>query len=205
MRKEHCFAVAFLLLLVVPLEGQVAPSAQGTQTPLRFWVGASISTFNPDYGCVNNSPVSCWNHHLIGVSPYLDTNYFAFDRVGVEAEARLLLWHGPATLIESSYLAGPRVRLYSSRDLNFAGKFLVGRASLDVPDHLLGGGGYFAYAPGAEIDYRLARHVAARVEYEYQRWPAYPCFKCGSGGVGGLTPNGFSFGVSYALPTSRTE
>ncbi len=127
MRKKLYFAVAFLLSLV-PLEGQVAPSAQGTRTPVSFWVGASISTFNPDYGCANSSPVSCWNHHLIGVSPYLDTNFFAFDRIGAEAEAHLLLWHGPATLIQTSYLVGPRVRLYSSRSLNLTGKFLVGRA-----------------------------------------------------------------------------
>ena len=200
MRKQFYFVAAFPLLLV-PLAAQVHPAAEGGETGINLWIGASVSTFNPDYGCTNGSPFSCWDHHLIGVGPYLDTNYFLFDRVGAEGEVRLMLWHGPATLIENSYLAGPRVRLFRTRDLNLNGKFLVGRASLDVPDHLLGGGSYFAYAPGVAIDYRVAKHIAARVEYEYQRWPAYKSFRGGSSGTGGLTPNGFSFGISYAIPS----
>jgi hypothetical protein len=116
----------------------------------------------------------------------------------------MLLWHGPGTLIQTSYLGGPRVWLIRHRDLNLVGKFLVGQAHLDVPGLLLGAGSYFAYAPGIAIDYRVARHVAARVEYEYQIWPGYKSFKGGSGGRGGLTPNGFSFGVSYAIPSPHS-
>src|SRR5579864_8672798 len=197
MPKKLYSAAAFLLLLV-PLTAQVVPSAEGARTPVSFWVGASFSTFNPDYGCANSSPFSCWDRHLIGVGTYLDTNYFLFDRLGTEGEVRLLLWHGPATLIENSYLAGPRVRLLRTRDLSIAGKFLLGRASLDVPGHLLGGGSYFAYAPGVATDYRLTRYLAARVEYEYQRWPSYKPFRGGSNGLGGLTPSGFSFGITGA-------
>lgn len=201
MQKLLYLFLAFPLLLV-PSAAQVAPSAEGSRTGVSFWVGASVATFNPDYGCRNGSPFTCWDHHLIGVGPYLDTNYFLHDRIGIEGEARLLLWNGPATLVQTSYLAGPRVRLFRGRELSVAGKFLVGRASLDVPGHAIGGGGYFAYAPGLQIDYRLTRHVAARVEYEYQRWPGYPPFK---GGGGGLTPNGFSFGLSYAIQGAHSE
>src|SRR6266567_1619159 len=202
MLKKFYFAAAFLLVMV-PLAAQVPPAAEGGRAGISLWIGASISTFNPDYGCPNSSPFSCWEHHLIGVGPYLDTNYFLFDRIGAEGEARLLLFHGPGTLIETSYLAGPRMRLFRSGNLNLNAKFLVGQAHLDVPGLLLGGGSYFAYAPGVAIDYRVAPYIAVRVEYEYQRWPGYKPFKSGSGALGGLTPNGLSFGVSYAIHSSR--
>ena len=110
-----------------------------------------------------------------------------------------MLFHGPATLIENSYMGGPRVRIFRHRDLTFSGKFLVGEGHLDVPAPDLGGGNYFAYAPGAVFDTLVSKHVGLRAEYEYQRWPNYHCFKCTGGATGGLTPNGFSFGVSYAI------
>ena len=189
------YLVAAFPLLFVPSAAQVHPAGEGGAGGISVWVGASISTFNPDYGCSDSSPFSCGEHQLIGVSPYVDTNYFLFDRVGAEAEARFLFWHGPATLIETSYLGGPRVRLFRTGNLNLNAKFLLGTGHMDVPGHALGGGSYFAYAPGASIDYRVTTYVAARVEYEHQFWPGFPTNKEG----GGLTPNGFSFGVSYAI------
>ena len=143
-------------------------------------------------------------HYRRNRRTYVDTNFFLFGKIGAEGEARLMLWHGPATLIENSYLAGPRVRLFRLKPIDLTAKFLLGDGTLDVPGHLIGGGSYFAYAPGASIDYRVAQHVSARVEYEYQRWPRYKCFQCTNGAGGGLTPNGFSFGVSYKIPSPHS-
>jgi hypothetical protein len=141
-----------------------------------------------------------------GIAPKVDTSpLLLYGRIGLEGEARLLLWHGPATLIENSYLGGPRMRIFHYRDLFFNGKFLRGQGHLDVPDHLLGGGNYFAYAPGFAIDDQVAKYISVCVEYEYQRWPTFKCFKCGDGGIGGLTPNGFSCGISYAIHSSRSD
>jgi len=200
MQKRFFWLAAFPLF-IAPMHAQVSPAAHGGRSEVSFWVGASISTFNPDYGCTDASPFSCWDHHLLGIGPYVDTNYFLWDRIGLEGEARLLLFHGPDTLIQNSYLGGPRMRVFRSRELNLNAKLLLGWGTLDVPAPAIGGGGYFVYAPGLAIDYRVTKHVAARVEYEYQFWPGYPCYKCGGGGHGGLTPNGFSFGVSYAVPS----
>ncbi len=199
MRRVFYFIAAFLLLSV-PIAAQVAPAGQEAGAGLNWWIGASVSTFNPDYGCANGSPFSCGAHQIIGIGPYLDTNFFLLGKIGAEGEVRMMLWHAPATLTENSYLAGPRLRLFRYRDLNLAGKFLVGVGQLDVPGHDIGSGTYFAYATGAAVDYRVARNVSARVEYEYQRWPSYPVFR---GGSGGLTPNGFSFGVSYKISVSH--
>jgi opacity protein-like surface antigen len=202
MPKALYLLAAAFLLLSVSSAAQVAPAGQQPGAGLNWWIGASVSTFNPDYGCPDGSPFSCGAHQIIGVGPYLDTNFFLLGKIGFEGEIRFMLWHAPGTLNENSYLGGPRVRLFHRGNLNFAGKYLVGVGQLDVPGHDIGSGTYFAFAPGAAIDYRVARNVAARVEYEYQRWPSYPVFM---GGSGGLTPNGFSFGVSYKISSSHSE
>jgi hypothetical protein len=202
MPKKFYFVAAFALLSV-PLAAQAPPSAE-VRSGATAWIGASVSTFNPDYGCADSSPFSCGEHQLIGVVPHLDTSSFLFGRIGVECEARLMLFHGPNYMVQTSYMGGPRVRLFRYKEFLLTGKFLLGYAHLDITP-LLGDGGYFAYAPGGAIDYRFLNYLSARIDYEYQRWPGYKCFKCGDGGAGGLTPNGFSFGVSYAIHRAGTE
>jgi opacity protein-like surface antigen len=83
---------------------------------------------------------------------------------------------------------------YRGASLN--GKFLIGDAHMSLPKGSVGNGNHFAYAPGAGVDVRVTRRVNARVDYEYQIWPSWPAFRKGGGG---LSPNGFSVGVSYAL------
>ena len=43
--------------------------------------------------------------------------------------------------------------------------------------------------------YRLSPRFLVRADYEYQMWPGYVGVK----GQHGLTPNGFTVGVSYRL------
>jgi len=195
MQKSLLLFASFLLLSM-PLVSQTTPSAEGPR--VSYWVGGSASTFNPDYGCNSSSPFSCWDRQVIGLGPYLDTSSFLFGRIGAEGEAHFLRWHGPQSLTEDSYLAGPRFRLMRYKGLHFSAKFLVGVGRLTVPSPLVGTGTYLAYAPGAAADYRVSRRLSARVDYEYQLWPAFKGLASGSG-HGGLTPNGISLGVSYAI------
>src|SRR6266567_4090974 len=185
--------IAAGLLCAIPLAAQSRPSAEGPG--ISVWVGASISTFNPDYGCTNNSPVACWGGQLLGIAPYAHTNPFLFQRIGAESQARFLRWHGPGSMTQQSYMAGPRFYLFHYKKLMMSGKFLLGAARLTLPPTAYGAGTYFAYAPGAAAEYRVARRVAVRVDYEYQIWPTFKGFQTGSG-HGGLTPNGLSLGVS---------
>jgi hypothetical protein len=194
--RKNLYILAFSLLLCVPLVAQTSPSAEGPG--VSFWVGASVSMFNPDYGCSSNSPFSCWDHQLIGLGPYLDTSSFLFGRISAEGEAHFMRWHGPAELTEDSYLAGPRVRIYHHKNLHLTGKFLLGAGRFTVPPPNVGTGNYFVCAPGAAMDYRVARRLSARLDYEYQFWPSFKGLATGSG-HGGLTPNGLSLGVSYAI------
>lgn len=181
------------LLLYIPASAQSAVSAEGRS--LSVWVGASISSFNPDYGCLSASPFKC-NHQLIGIGPFVDTNPLLFHRVGLEGEARFMKWHGPVGLTESSYLVGPRISLLQKGRFSANIKVLVGIGNIATPNSGKDSGNYFVFAPGASLDYRLNRRFGIRGEYEYQQWPN---FRSVITGHSGLTPNGFSVGISYKV------
>ena len=193
MSKSFC-VLASCIMLSIPLTAQSTHSAEGRGISVA--VGASFSTFNPDYGCSSNAPWACWDGQLMGISPYVSTNAFLFERIGAEAQARFLQWHGPGGLTESSYMAGPRVKLFRHKRVAFSGKFLMGVGHLNISNGF-GSGTYFACAPGGLVDYALTRRLFARFDYEYQFWPKFGS-STGSG-HGGLTPNGLSVGISYAL------
>src|SRR5215469_8129755 len=106
---KFLYAAVACCLLTVPLSAQSHPSAEGPQ--VLVWLGASFSTFNPDYGCASASPFVCWNGHVMGISPYADTKPILFNRIGAEGQARFLNFHGPVGLTETSYEAGPYARV----------------------------------------------------------------------------------------------
>jgi len=132
----------------------------------------------------------------MGLGPQVDTSSFLFGRIGAEGEAHFLRWNGPTGMSQDSYLGGPRLRIARYHALHFSGKFLLGIGRIGLAPGQVGAGTYFAYAPGGGIDYRITRRVSTRVDYEYQVWPG---FKGLNTGHTGLTPNGLSLGVSYAL------
>ena len=189
------FVLASCFILSIPLTAQSIQSAEGRG--ISVLVGASFSTFNPDYGCRHNSPFACWDGQLMGISPYVSTNAFLFQRIGAEAQARFLQWHGPGNLTEDTYMAGPRVKIFRHQRVAFSGKFLIGVGRLNVTNGF-GTGTYLAFAPGGLVDYAVSRRLFARFDYEYQFWPTFEGSATGSG-HGGLTPNGLSFGISYVL------
>src|SRR3954470_24433227 len=169
MRKSIYFILP-CFFFCLPLAAQTSPAAEGPN--ISIWLGFSVSTFNSDYGCGSNSPFSCWNHQLIGISPYADTSAFLFGRIGAEGEARFMRWNGPNDMTMDSYLGGPRVRIWNHKKLLVSGKFLLGSARFNVAT--FGAGDYFAFAPGGSLDYRIARRVSTRLDYEYQIWPGFP-------------------------------
>jgi hypothetical protein len=188
MLKRFCL-LASICLISATLSAQVFPAAEGSRGSL--WVGVALSTFNPDYGCANSNPFSCGGQQLLGIAPSVDANHLLPYRIGLEGEAQFLHWRGPGPLTESSYLVGPRMPLWRYRVATLNAKFLLGDAHMSLPKGAIGNGDHFAYAPGAGVDVRVTRRINARVDYECQIWPTFA--------RSGLTPNGFSFGVSYAL------
>ena len=191
------------VLLVIPAVAvaQAPPSAVGGNAGM--WAGAEISTFNPDYECQSDIPFACGNQ-LIGVTALFDFN--ALSRWGAEGEARWLVWHGVGGEKESNYLIGPRYRAYQNGRFDLWPKIMLGGGWITTPFYPRAGtlqGSYFAIAPGVTADYRLRNRWSLRADYEYQFWPSFvgPSTQTSTGTLvqhnHGLTPNGFSVGVSY--------
>jgi hypothetical protein len=182
--------------LVGVLSAQTAPAIFA---PSELYFGAEPTTVNPDWGCANGSPFSCWNHQLFGVEAYVGENQ-VWRQLGVEADARWLSWRGPVSgLKENSYEAGPSYRLVARRGLAVTADFKVGMGSITLPKgDGPGQGNYLIYSPSAHIEQRLTRALSVRCEYEYQLWPGFTGLK----GNHGLTPNGFGVGVTYHPRTS---
>src|SRR5579871_2553155 len=130
MYRKICL-VALSVSLSASLFAQIQPSAEGGGGG-SAQIGAEISTFNPDYGCLHSSAFTCWNHQLLGIAPFMDTRQM-FPRTGFEAQARFLHWRGPGSLTESSYMFGPRIGLYRIKGISLNAKVMFGRANLTVP------------------------------------------------------------------------
>jgi|HubBroStandDraft_6_1064221.scaffolds.fasta_scaffold387619_1 opacity protein-like surface antigen len=178
-----------IALLCMPMFAfsQVASATRGGS--LDLWVGAEYSNFKPDFGF----------NRLSGITVLGDLNNIVLHNLGAEGEARWLHFNQYQGETQANYLIGPRYRFFYFRKASFYGKFLMGGGFMNFPAEA-GSGSYFAYAPGATVEYRLSHHWAARGDYEYQFWPAAPglafTFPKPSSG---LTPNGFSVGVSYRI------
>lgn len=200
MFRRLFLLTSFILMSFILLPAQSAPS--GERAGVTLWVGGEFSTFNPDYGCSSAGPFSCGENNLLGVGTFGDFNHLFLPRLGAEAEARFLYWSGPNGVSQNTYLFGPKYNVWRFRriPLNVEGKFLVGIGHIGLPDQAVGEGNYFVYAPGAMADFRLSRRWSAHVGYEYQLWPGFEGVATSfTSGTGGITPNGFSLGVSYAV------
>jgi len=187
----------FLLLATSTLIAQSRESADEVRSSLQ--AGAEFSAYNPDFYCPSTSPFTCGNNYALlkGVGVFGDYN--VRGKYGAEGEARWLHWDGAGGQVESTYLIGPRYRVYTWHNLAFWAKFLVGvgaitTANYPAPDTLKGT--MFVYAPGGSLDYRLNRRFSLRGDYELQKWPSFAVLPPNTHG---LTPNGFSIGVAYAI------
>ncbi len=184
-------------------QAQVRPAAVGSERHL--WGGVEFSNFQNDYVKFTRSD---------GIGFYGD--YWITGRFGVEGEVRLLDLNSvegsaafingrlvTGTLTEKTFMGGPIIKAYQYHGLTAYGKVLVGAAVAHYPPSLTftsASGSYFAYEPGGGVEYRFRPRFKVRGEYDYQLWPSAPgaeiAFPRQSSG---LTPNGFSVGVSYEI------
>ena len=188
--------IGLMVLSLVPavLFAQSPRSATGGEA--KMLAGGEFSIYNPDWGCASNIVFNCSNE-LVGPTAFFDFNWNR--RIGAEGDAHWLIWHGPQGQKESSYLLGPRYRLWQSERFGFSGRLGLGGEWLQTPGYPQAGslkGSFFAIAPGADLGYRLSDRTTVRVDYEYQFLPS---FSGGPGHHGGLTPNGLSIGVAWKV------
>jgi len=162
---------------------QVAPSVQGGNSTL--WVGGEFSSFNSDYAT---------SKRLNGIGALVDYN--VTPRFGLEAEGRWMKWNAVGQQSQYDYLAGPKAKLLQYHRFSLNAKFLFGGIWITYPFNV-GSGSYFAYVPGGYGEYRISSRFAVRGDYEYQFIPSAPGFP----GIpsNGLTPHGYSVGVTYRI------
>ncbi len=175
-------------LLLLPAVGKAQVVAAGRGGNQQLFVGGFFSNFNPDYGY----------QRLDGIGAFADYN--VTPKFGAEAEARFLRIHQLAQIHEDTYLIGPKFN-YHKRRFTFYGKGLLGVGEFNFPLSVAHGG-YFAVGLGGGVDYRLTRRLYARGDYEYQIWPGFvgpPDAPSIANRPNGLSPNGFSVGISYRI------
>lgn len=178
------FVLSILFAAAAAVYAQVAPSINGGEGAL--WAGAEFSRFQPDYGQIP----------LNGITASFDLNLR--PRYGVIGEARWLHWNNGSegNETQSDYLIGGKYRFFRWNRFDFDAKFLVGGVWINFPNDA-GSGSYFAYVPGAFVDYRLSHRWRVRGDYEYQVLPSAPDIP--GYPSNGLTPHGFSVGVEYSI------
>jgi len=178
--------IAILVVLwAAPVVAQVVPA--GYELRHALWVGGECSSFSASFPYQSGQRIS-------GCGAFADARWAV--NLDVEGDARWLAFGGFAGSTESSYLVGPRY-IFSRLDrFQPYGKFLVGVGDIHFP-YQIGNGRYFALAPGAGVNYRLARRLTVRADYEYQVWMNSPGFANEPNHP--LMPNGVSVGVAYQL------
>ena len=151
---------AFALLAV--LSGSLAARGQARATASRLadvQVGADFINGNSDYA----------RSRFNGYGVYADMDFHR--GFGVEAEYRYMSDGDPypqTNVYERTYQIGGRYSRQYGRFQPFA-KLLVGRGTLNYP-YDLANVGYNMGTIGGGTDFRVLRHVNARVDYEYQKW-----------------------------------
>jgi opacity protein-like surface antigen len=188
LRKFCCIAMplAFCVtLLPAPAQAQVVPS--GFESRHALWVGGECSTVSASFPYQSGQ-------HIYGCGAFADLHWT--PHLDVEGDARWLPFGGFAGSTESNYLVGPRYIFSRFGKFQPYGKFLLGEGTIHYP-YQIGNNTYFALAPGGGLNYRVARRLTVRAEYEYQIWLNSPGFA--NEPDHRLKPNGFNLGVSYQV------
>lgn len=176
MFRKFAFASVFLFLLSPSLlDAQALPAARGGGS---IYTGGLFSVFHPDYG----------TNWLFGPGFYFDID--VGSHVGAEGEGRFLRMNQKYDVHEDNYLIGPRYRFHYHQFQPYV-KLMLGNGQFNFPFNLAHGG-YFVWALGGGVDMNLSPRWRWRiVDYEYQHWNGFQ--------DSALTPNGFSFGISYRV------
>ena len=185
-RKLFTVLLAGCFAAVLPVaHAQVHESAVGANRHL--WVGGEFSDFNPDYG----------PQDLDGIGIYANT--LITGKFGAELEARFLDLNKFQGETEKDFLIGPTYQVYAAHRFTATAKILLGIDKITYPGNI-GYGTYFAYAPGGDLEYRLTHRLKLRAGYEFDFIPGAPGYVfTAPNPSNGLTPHGFSIGVSYRV------
>ena len=158
-------AILSIVLLAACLEttsaahAQAAPSAD--RGGLTLSAGGTASGYYMGYG----------EQKLLGASAFVDVD--GRRHLGVEGEARWLIFHQTNGEHATTYAIGPRCSMYYGRFQPYV-KGLVGLGQFNYPSYTLAKDNDLVVAPGGGVDFRLTRGIRLRaVDFEYQIWPQF--------------------------------
>ncbi len=165
---------ATLLLAPAATEGQSLPTASRTGD---LQIGGGFVFASSRY---NFAPIT-----LIG-----GAGYFTFDwrtHWGVEGEFHHARGTQDTTVYERTYEVGPRIFLTRGAVSPYA-KLMFGRGVYNFHDGIANIA-YNMYTYGGGADFRVARSLNVRADYELQNWMGFP--------LGTLHPSVVTVGVAY--------
>jgi hypothetical protein len=192
-------ALGFLLVVTFaqPIAHSQSTAAGTASAGQHLIVGAAGSSFNADWSHFRVTGETMWVDYAPGRLP------LGLRGLGIEVEARDLN-------SETSSLVSRNFRLYTVgggiiwhwrhfQSVHPYAKYLVSIGSIDWknPNPRFRHETRSVTAPGFGMELRVVRRVWVRGDYEYQFWPDIAKFRPHSSHV--LDPQGFSFGVCYAL------
>ena len=179
---------AVLAVATLPASAQVAPAAEMGGIPLA--VGGGYSSYDVDWGHGRMGGGTVWlDWRLFSATPSL-------RGLSVEAEARDISLGGSSTqpnLRQDTIGAGILYAWPHFHNFRPYAKLVGGLGSEDFNVNLphYHHDTRTMFAPGVGIDYRIAGHIWARADYEYQLWqPLLSLTKTPN-------PQGFTGGILY--------
>ncbi len=165
--------VAAVLMAICLGVARTAPAQAvyaGERGGAMLSVGGTFSGYTLQYG----------ERKMLGASVFVDAD--TRRRIGIEGEARWLIFHQTANVHASTYTIGPRYYMEFGRWQPYA-KGLVGVGEFNFP-YNYGHGSYLVIAPGGGLDIRLSHSIRIRaVDFEYQYWPQFTYGAMSSVGV----------------------
>ena len=204
MRSKPCLELSFALFFLCAASSALAqsiPSAIETEPPLA--VGVGVSGYNPDFG----------HSHLLGGTLWID---YSPNRVpclphgiGLEIAARDLNYDRSSSqpnLREDVAEAGVIYSWHRFSNLRPYGKLLMGYGNTDygstrAREH----DSRTITSMGGGVEFRAARYVWVRADYEYQSWPDFFKHPVTHQPAGKLNPQGFTVGVLYHFNLLRSR
>ena len=195
-RSIHALILILFSAGAASASAQVVPAATRGQFALD--AGGLFSVFQPDYAGTTNSvgiPIAQTSpNRLYGIGAFVDVKFTRW--VQVEAEGRWLRFNQFADINEDNYLIGPRIPIHHFKFMRATpyGKVLVGYGRMNFENNDAWGR-FTDIAYGGGVDFKLAKRISARGDFEYQEWPSWLS--------SALYPYGASAGVSYRILGGR--
>jgi opacity protein-like surface antigen len=177
LRAVEILAAAAIVAFLLAAPAAHAQSKPTASRMADLQVGGGLVFAHSGY---NFTPIS-----LIGGAGYFTVDWRT--HWGIEGDFRHSRASGDTTIYERTYEIGPRLFMTRGMTTPYA-KFMVGRGVYNFHNSIANVA-YNLYSYGGGADFRVARSLNVRADYELQNWIGFP--------LGTLHPSVITVGVAY--------